>query len=49
VLSGLPSWGYALGMFLSNVIIGVVTIEILRAYGRKQRKSEQTLALAMRN
>jgi NADH-quinone oxidoreductase subunit H len=49
LLAGLPAWSYTLGMFLSNVIIGVVTIEILRGYGRKQRKSEQTLAQAMRN
>ena len=49
LLAGLPAWGYTLGMFLSNVIIGVVTIEILRAYGRRQHKSEQTLAQAMRN
>ncbi len=40
LLAGLPNWGYVMGMFLSNVIIGWVTIEILRAYGRKQRKSE---------
>ena len=40
VLSGLPGWGYVLGMFLSNLIIGYITVEILRAYGRKQRKTE---------
>ncbi len=40
LLAGLPNWGYVIGMFVSNVIIGWVTIEILRAYGRKQRKSE---------
>jgi NADH-quinone oxidoreductase subunit H len=40
VLSGLPGWGYVLGMFLSNVIIGYITVEILRSYGRKQRKTE---------
>ena len=41
VLIGLPGWGYVLGMFGSNILIGFVTIEILRAYGRKQRKAEQ--------
>jgi NADH-quinone oxidoreductase subunit H len=41
VLIGLPSWGYVLGMFGSNLVIGFVTIEILRAYGRRQRKVEQ--------
>ena len=41
VLIGLPNWLYVLGMFGSNLVIGFVTIEILRAYGRKQRKAEQ--------
>jgi hypothetical protein len=41
VLFGLPVWGYVLAMFGSNVVIGFITIEILRAYGRKQRKVEQ--------
>ena len=43
VLAGLPNWGYALGMFFSNIVIGLITIEILRAYGRKQRKAEGNL------
>ena len=41
VLIGLPNWAYVLGMFGSNLVIGFVTIEILRAYGRKQRQLEQ--------
>jgi NADH-quinone oxidoreductase subunit H len=41
VLIVLPSWIYVLGMFGSNIVIGYVTIEILRAYGRKQRKAEK--------
>jgi NADH-quinone oxidoreductase subunit H len=49
LLAGLPTWGYTLGMFLSNVVIAVVTVEILRAYGRKQRKSEQALAQVAHN
>jgi NADH-quinone oxidoreductase subunit H len=40
VLAGLPSWGYVLGMFFSNIVIGLITIEILRAYGHKQRRAE---------
>lgn len=40
ILSVLPTWQYALGMFFSNVVIIAATIEILRAYGRKQRKTE---------
>jgi hypothetical protein len=37
VLIILPNWLYVLGMFGSNLVIGLVTVEILRAYGRKQR------------
>ncbi len=44
LLAGLPAWGYTLGMFLSNIVIGVVTIEILRAYGRKQRRAEKLIS-----
>jgi NADH-quinone oxidoreductase subunit H len=40
VLSGLPNWGYVLGMLFSNIVIGFLTVEILRSYGRKQRKAE---------
>ena len=43
VLAGLPNWGYVLGMFFSNIVIGFITVEILRAYGRKQRKAEAKL------
>lgn len=45
LLSALPTWQYALGMFASNIVILAVTVEILRAYGRKQRQAEQQLAL----
>ncbi len=44
VLSGLPTWGYTAGMFGSNIVIAIVTIEILRAYGRKHRTAEQNTA-----
>ncbi len=48
LLEGLPTWGYTLGMFLSNIVIGLITIELLRAYGRKQRKLEtQTAPVAV--
>ncbi len=40
VLIVLPTWQYTLGMFASNVVIATATIEILRAYGRKQQKSK---------
>ncbi len=41
VLAGLPNWGYVIGMFGSNILIGFVTVEILRAYGRRKSKREQ--------
>ena len=44
VLAGLPNWGYVLGMFFSNIVIGYITVEILRAYGRNQRKAEAKLS-----
>jgi NADH-quinone oxidoreductase subunit H len=40
ILAGLPNWGFVLCMFLSNIVIGYITVEILRANGRKQRKAE---------
>jgi NADH-quinone oxidoreductase subunit H len=41
LLSGVPTWGYVMGMAGSNIVIGFVTVEILRSYGRKQRKAAQ--------
>ncbi len=41
VMIVLPVWAYVLGMFGSNIVIGIITIEILRAHGRQQRKVEQ--------
>jgi NADH-quinone oxidoreductase subunit H len=49
VLAGLPGWAYTLGMFGANIIVAVITIEILRAYGRKQQKSKQSLSPVARN
>ncbi len=44
VLSGLPGWGYTAIMFATNIVIGLITVEILRAYGRRQRKAEEQLS-----
>ncbi len=44
VLIVLPAWQYTLGMFFSNIVIATVTIEVLRAYGRKQAKPVQKIA-----
>lgn len=40
LLSTAPTWLYVSGMFLSNVLIAWVTVEMLRAYGRKQKVKE---------
>jgi len=44
LLSGSPTWLAALVMFLTNVVIAWLTIEILRGVGRRQRRLEQSLA-----
>ena len=44
LLSGSPTWLAALVMFLTNVVIAWLTIEILRGVGRRQRRAEQSLA-----
>jgi NADH-quinone oxidoreductase subunit H len=49
LLAGLPGWAYTLGMFGANIVVAVITIEILRAYGRKQQKSKQSLSPAAHN
>ncbi len=41
LLKGLGYWPYLLGMFSSNIILGWITIEILRASTRKQRLAGQ--------
>lgn len=43
LLSGSPTWLVAMVMFLANVVIAWLTIEILRGVGRRQRKVEEHL------
>jgi NADH-quinone oxidoreductase subunit H len=38
LLRGVSPWLYALGMFLSNVVVGWAALEIARAYGRAARR-----------
>jgi hypothetical protein len=38
LLANTPSWLYILGMFLSNVVLAWVALEIARAYSRKERE-----------
>jgi len=44
LLSGFPLWIFGVGMFLSNLLIGWITIEILRFYAHRQRRLEEPLA-----
>jgi NADH-quinone oxidoreductase subunit H len=38
LLAGTPTWVYVLGMFLSNIVVGWIALEIARSYGRKERE-----------
>jgi NADH-quinone oxidoreductase subunit H len=38
LLRDASSWVYGIGMFLSNVILGWITLEIVRAYSRRERE-----------
>ena len=38
LLAGTPTWVYVLGMFLSNVAVGWVALEIARSVSRKERE-----------
>jgi NADH-quinone oxidoreductase subunit H len=38
LLAGAPTWLYVAGMFLSNVVVGWVALEIARSYSRKERE-----------
>jgi NADH-quinone oxidoreductase subunit H len=42
LLSGSNTTIYILGMLVSNIILGLITIEILRSQGRKQRRAVDT-------
>ncbi|HET6597826.1 MAG TPA: complex I subunit 1 family protein [Anaerolineales bacterium] len=38
LLAGTPAWLYVAAMFLSNVILGLIALEIARSYSRKERE-----------
>ena len=38
LLAGTPTWIYVLGMFLSNVLLGWIALEIARSYSHKERE-----------
>jgi len=41
VMAGSETWLYALVMFLANLVIGWITLEVLRAYSRNKRQAEE--------
>ncbi len=41
LLSGAVPWVYALGMFLSNLVLALLTIEFLRSSARRQRRQSE--------
>jgi NADH-quinone oxidoreductase subunit H len=44
LLAGTASWVYASVMFLSNVVLAWLTVEILKSYARRQRQQEEAPA-----
>jgi NADH-quinone oxidoreductase subunit H len=38
LLAGTPGWIYTAGMFLSNLVLGWIALEIARSYSRKERE-----------
>jgi NADH-quinone oxidoreductase subunit H len=38
ILAGSPGWLYITGMFLSNILVGWIALEITRSYSRKERE-----------
>jgi hypothetical protein len=38
LLAGTPGWIYTSGMFLSNLVLGWIALEIARFYSRRERE-----------
>jgi hypothetical protein len=38
LLVGLPTWLYIAGMFLSNILVAWIALEIARSHSRKERE-----------
>ncbi len=47
LLGGTQPWVYALGLFLSNVVLLLAALEILRASARRQRRQEEAVLSAV--
>jgi len=44
LLKGSPLWVYTAGMFLSNVVVGWVALEVARVYSRREREKVEGVA-----
>jgi NADH-quinone oxidoreductase subunit H len=44
LLQGTPLWAYVAGMFFSNILVGWITVEILRRVFREQRMAAEPVA-----
>jgi NADH-quinone oxidoreductase subunit H len=44
LLQGTPLWVYTLGMFLSNVVLGWIALEVARGYSRRERAKVEGVA-----
>jgi len=43
LLKGTPSWLYATSMFLSNLVLGWIALELARSYSRKEREKVENV------
>jgi NADH-quinone oxidoreductase subunit H len=43
LLADVPTWLYVLGMFLSNVLVAWISLEVARSYSRKEREKAEGL------
>src|ERR1043165_1102541 len=41
LLAGTPGWIYTAGMFLSNLVLGWIALEVARSYSRKEREKAE--------
>src|SRR5215218_2606386 len=49
LLKGTPSWLYASSMFLSNLVLGWIALELARSYSRKEREKVENVVTTSRS
>jgi len=47
LLRGTPTWLYVLGLFLTNVLVGWISLEAARAYSRREREKVEGVKKAV--